>query len=80
MTYTTLSMVYIGLGNFLLRVVLRESSIDMKERDVRALDVIQDMVNMVLGVTAVALDRQGSADHVSPRVVIALKGEAILWM
>jgi len=79
-TYTTLSMVYIGLGSFLLRVVLRESSIDVKERDVRALDVIQAMVNMVLRVTAVALDRQGSTDHVSPRVVIALKGEAILWM
>ena len=73
-------MVYIGLGSFLLRVVLGESNIDVKERDVRALDVIQDMVNMVLGVTDVALDRQGSADHVSPHVVIVLKGEAILWM
>jgi len=69
-----------SLGSFLLRVVLRESSIDVKERVVRALDVIQAMVNMVLRVTAVALDRQGSTDHVSPRVVIALKGEAILWM
>jgi len=54
MTCTTLSMVYIGLGSFLLRVVLRESSIDVEERYVRALDVIQAMVNMVLGVTAVA--------------------------
>jgi len=80
MTCTTLSMVYIGLGNFLLRVVLRESSIDMKERDVRALDVIQDMVNMVLGVTAVALDLRGSTEQVFPCVVVALKGEAILWM
>ena len=78
MTCTTLSMVYIGLGSFLLRVVLRENSIDMKERDVRALDLIQDMVNMVLRVMTVALDRQGSTDHVSPRMVIALKGEAIL--
>jgi len=49
MTCTTLSMVYIGLGSFLLRVVLRESSIDVEERYVRALDVIQAMVNMVLG-------------------------------
>ena len=73
-------MVYIGLGSFLLRVVLRESSIDVEERYVRALDVIQAMVNMVLGVTAVALDLRGSMDHAFPRVVVALRGEVILWM
>ena len=49
-------MVYIGLGRFLLRVVLGESSIDVKERNVRVLGVIQPMVNMILGVTAIALD------------------------
>ena len=55
-------MVYIGLGSFLLRVVLRESSIDVEERYVRVLDMIQAMVNMVLGVMAVALDLRGSTD------------------
>jgi len=80
MTCTTLSMVYIGLGSFLLRVVLRESSIDVEERYVRALDVIQAMVNMVLGVTAVALDLRGSMDHAFPHVVVTLRGEVILWM
>ena len=73
-------MVYIGLGSFLLRVVLRESSIDVEERYVRALDMIQAMVNMVLGVTAVALDLRGSMDHAFPHVVVALRGEVILWM
>ena len=52
----------------------------MKERDVRALGVIQAMVNMVLGVTAVALDLRGSMDHAFPHVVVALRGEVILWI
>ena len=73
-------MVYIGLGSFLLRVVLGESNIDVKERNVRVLGVIQTMVNMVLGVIAVALDLRGSTEQVFPCVVVALKGEAILWM
>ena len=51
-----------------------------KERDVRVLGVIQAMVNMVLGVMAVALDLRGSTDHAFPSVVVALRGEVILWM
>ena len=47
-------MVYIGLS-FLLHVVLGESSVVVKERDVMELGMIRAMVNMVLGVTAVAL-------------------------
>ena len=78
-TCTTLLMVYIGLS-FLLHVVLGESSVVVKERDVRALGMIRAMVNMVLGVIAVALDLRGSTEQVFPCVVVALKGEAILWM
>ena len=46
----------------------------------RALGVIQAMVNMVLGVTAVALDLRGLTDHAFPRVVVVLRGEVILWI
>jgi len=60
--------------------VLGESSINVKERDMRVLGVIQSMVNMVVGVIAVALDLRGSTEQVFPCVVVALKGEAILWM
>ena len=72
-------MVYIGLS-FLLHVVLGESSVVVKERDVRALGMIRAMVNMVLGVTAVALDLRGLTDHAFPRVVVVLRGEVILWI
>jgi len=80
-TCTTLVMVCMGLSHFPLLVVFIEVNMDTLEVEENLLGVIRIMVNMVLGITAVALGFRGSMDHAFLRVVaISLKGAINLWM
>jgi len=80
-TCTTLVMVYMSLSRFPLLVVFIEVNRVMLEVGENVLGVIRTMVNMVLGITVIALGLRGSMDHAFLRVVaISLKGEMNLWM
>ena len=74
-TCTTLVMVYMGLSHFPLLVVFIEVNRDTLEVRENVLGMIQIMVNMVLGITVVALGLRGLMDHAFLRVVaISLRG------
>jgi hypothetical protein len=80
-TCTTLVMVYMGLSRFPLLMVFIEVNRDTLEVGENVLGVIRIMVNMVLGITAVALGFRGSMNHAFLRMVtINLRGEMNLWM
>ena len=74
-TCTTLVMVYMVLSHFPLLVVFIEVNRVTLEVGENVLGMIQIMVNMVLGITAVALGLRGLMDHAFLHVVaISLRG------